>query len=83
LNSKGAFEMNPIIKFLASTSGRIVRVIAGIALVLWGLMGLGGTVGIIVAVVGAVPLLAGLFDFCVFAPLFGAPLNGKKIRAQN
>lgn len=75
--------MNPIIKFLASTSGRIVRVIAGIALVLWGLMGLGGTVGIIVAVVGAVPLLAGLFDFCVFAPLFGAPLNGKKIRAQN
>jgi hypothetical protein len=75
--------MNPIIKFLASTSGRIVRVFAGIALVLWGLMGLGGTVGIIVAVVGAVPLLAGLFDFCVFAPLFGAPLNGKKIRAQN
>lgn len=75
--------MNPIIKFLASTYGRIVRVIAGIALVLWGLMGLGGTVGIIVAVVGAVPLLAGLFDFCVFAPLFGAPLNGKKIRAQN
>ena len=75
--------MNPIIKFLASSSGRIVRVIAGIALVLWGLMGLGGTVGIIVAVVGAVPLLAGLFDFCVFAPLFGAPLNGKKIRAQD
>jgi hypothetical protein len=28
-----------------------------------------------------VPLLAGLFDFCVFAPLFGAPLSGPKIRA--
>lgn len=75
--------MNPIIKFLASTYGRIVRVIAGIALVVWGLMGLGGTVGIIVAVVGAVPLLAGIFDFCVFAPLFGAPLSGTKIRAQD
>ncbi|MGW8227170.1 MAG: YgaP family membrane protein [Anaerolineales bacterium] len=74
--------MNPLIKFLASPAGRIVRVVAGIALILWGILGLSGTVGIIVAVVGAVPLLAGLFDFCVFAPLFGAPLSGPKIRAQ-
>lgn len=73
--------MNPLISFLASTTGRIVRVVAGIALMAWGLMGLSGTVGIIVAVVGAVPLLAGLFDFCVFAPLFGAPFSGPKIRA--
>lgn len=74
--------MNPVIKFLASTSGRIVRVVAGIALVIWGLIGLGGAAGYIVALVGAVPLLAGLFDFCVFAPLFGAPFSGPKIRAQ-
>jgi hypothetical protein len=25
--------------------------------------------------------VAGLFDFCVFAPLFGAPMSGPKIRA--
>lgn len=74
--------MNPVIKFLASTTGRIVRFVAGLALVIWGIMGLAGTIGIIVAVVGAVPLLAGLFDFCVFAPLFGAPLSGQKIRAE-
>jgi hypothetical protein len=37
-----------------------VRVVAGIALIAWGILGLGGTVGIIVAVVGAVPLLAWL-----------------------
>jgi hypothetical protein len=73
--------MNPIIKFLASTTGRIVRIIAGIALVVWGIVGLSGTAGIVVAVIGAVPLLAGLFDFCVFAPLFGNPLSGSKIRA--
>ena len=73
--------MNPFVKFMASTTGRIVRVVAGIALIAWGLMGLGGPTGVIVAVVGAVPLLAGLFDFCVFAPLFGAPLGGPKIRA--
>jgi hypothetical protein len=73
--------MNPFIRFMASTTGRIVRIVAGIALIAWGLLGLGGTTGIIVAVVGAVPLLAGVFDFCVFAPLFGNPLSGPKIRA--
>jgi hypothetical protein len=74
--------MNPFVKFMASGTGRIVRVVAGLALILWGILGLGGTTGIIVAVVGAVPFLAGVFDFCVFAPLFGNPLSGKKIRAE-
>ena len=73
--------MNPFIAYMASASGRIVRIVAGIALIAWGLLGLGGTAGIIVAVVGALPLVAGLFDFCIFAPLFGAPLSGPKIRA--
>jgi len=66
---------------MASNTGRIVRVVAGIALVVWGWFGLAGTTGMIVAVVGLVPLVAGLFDFCVFAPLFGVPLSGPKIRA--
>jgi hypothetical protein len=73
--------MNPFVKFMASTTGRIVRIVAGLALIAWGLMGLGGATGVIVAVIGAVPLLAGVFDFCVFAPLFGNPLSGPKIRA--
>lgn len=73
--------MNPFVKFMASTTGRIVRIVAGAALIAWGLLSLGGTTGIIVAVIGAVPLLAGVFDFCIFAPLFGAPLSGPKIRA--
>jgi hypothetical protein len=73
--------MNPFVKFLASTTGRIIRVVAGIVLVLWGFTGLTGMTGIVVAVIGLVPLLAGLFDFCVFAPLFRAPLSGPKIRA--
>ena len=73
--------MNPFVSFMASTTGRIVRIMAGIGLIAWGLLGLNGTTGIVLAVVGAVPLLAGLFDFCIFAPLFGAPLSGPKIRA--
>jgi len=66
---------------MASATGRIVRIVAGIALIAWGLLGLTGTTGIVVVVIGVLPLLAGLFDFCVFAPLFGCPLSGPKIRA--
>lgn len=73
--------MNPFCTFMASTAGRIIRIVVGVALIAWGLLLQGGTAGIIVAVVGAVPLLAGVLDFCVFAPLFGCPVGGAKIRA--
>lgn len=73
--------MNPFVKFMASPAGRIVRIVAGIVLIAWGLLSLGGTTGIIVAVVGAVPLFAGLIDVCLFALLFGNPISGPKIRA--
>jgi hypothetical protein len=74
-------KMNPFTRFMSSAAGRAVRVLAGIALIAWGLAGLGGTAGIIVAVIGLLPLLAGLLDFCALAPLFGGPMSGSKIRA--
>ena len=73
--------MNPVIRFLASGNGRIVRVVAGLALIALGLFVSSGTAGAVLIVVGLVPLVAGVFDFCVFAPLFGAPLSGPQIRA--
>jgi Inner membrane protein YgaP-like, transmembrane domain len=74
--------MNPFIKFMASPAGRITRIIAGIVLIALGLLVVHGVGGIILAIVGLVPFVAGLFDFCVFAPLFGAPLGGKQIRSS-
>jgi len=73
--------MNPFISFMASTTGRILRAVAGVILLYVGLQTMSGVGGIIVAVIGVVMLAAGLFDFCLFAPLFGNPLSGKKIRA--
>lgn len=69
-----------IIQFLASTTGRWARIIAGIVLIGIGLLLIQNTGGLILAVVGLVPLLAGVLDFCVFAPLFGAPFSGRAIR---
>jgi hypothetical protein len=72
--------------FMASATGRWLRVLAGLALIIGGLV-LATTssnivLGIILAVVGLVPLIAGTVDVSVFAPLFGAPLSGPKIRAK-
>ena len=75
--------MNPFVKFMVTNTGRISRIIAGIALIALGALVIHGVGGIVLMVVGLLPLVAGLFDFCAFAPLFGAPLGGKQIRASN
>ncbi len=69
-------------KFMSSGMGRGVRIIAGLILIAVGLLSVGGTGGIILVAVGAVPLLAGVLDVCLFAPMFGGPLKGADARAQ-
>ncbi len=80
-HSKGDKKVNPFVFFLASNTGRIARIMGGLALVVLGRFGLSGMTALVVMLLGVVPLLAGTFDFCVFAPLFSAPLSGPKIRA--
>lgn len=65
------------VKFMASTAGRITRLVAGVALIIWGV----SASLVVLWLVGAVVAAAGLFDFCIFAPLFKMPFSGKKIRA--
>jgi hypothetical protein len=73
--------MNSVFKFLASGTGRIVRIVVGAVLVILGFFINPTWLGIILVVIGLVPLLAGIFDVCVFAPLFKLPFSAKKIRA--
>lgn len=75
-------EMNGLFKFLANSNGRLTREIAGVVLILLGVFVIHGTAGWIVAIIGLVPLLAGLFDYCVFAPLFGLPFSGPELRKR-
>lgn len=69
------------VAFMASTAGRAIRVLLGIALLVVAYL-IGGTWGIVVAVVGLVPIAAGLFNFCLVAPLFGAPMGGGRAIRQ-
>ena len=72
--------MNAFFSFIASPAGRVIRIVAGLALILIGLLAVGGIWGWILAIVGLVPLFAGIFDRCVFAPLFGLPFVGPRLR---
>lgn len=69
-------------KFMSSGLGRRLRIVVGLALIVIGLFSVGGAGGILLAVVGTLPLLAGLMDVCLFAPLFGAPLKGAEVRVK-
>jgi hypothetical protein len=72
--------MEELFRFLARPMGRMVRIVAGLALIAIGLLWVHGVAGWILAVVGVVPLLAGSLDYCVFAPLFGLPFSGSQLR---
>jgi hypothetical protein len=67
---------------MSSSLGGGLRIVAGLALIAIGLFRVGGTGGIVLAMVGAVPLLVGVLDVCLFAPLFGGPLKGADARAK-
>ena len=69
-----------VLRFLGSTVGRMARVVVGLALI-----GVGLAIGdgwIALAVVGVLPLAAGVLDFCLLGPLFQLPLGAKAFRAR-
>jgi DUF2892 family protein len=54
---------------------RAVRVVAGIGMIGYGLLGMpGGTAGYLVAGTGAVALLSGFFGFCPMCAMVGRRL---------
>ncbi|GAA2751756.1 DUF2892 domain-containing protein [Amnibacterium kyonggiense] len=69
-----------IIRFLGSTRGRAVRVVAGAGLLIAGAV-LGGPWWIL-AGVGAVVAGASALDVCLLAPLVGKPIPGPRFRAS-
>lgn len=66
------------IALMGSQRGRVVRAAAGVVLIVAGVLAGGGWWA--VAVVGLLPLAAGVFDFCLLGPLMRMPLAGAKMR---
>ena len=74
-----AFEETGFAQFMASRTGRLLRVGVGAAMIGGGLA-MGDTGGAVLAVAGVLPLSAGALDLCYLSPLFGGPLRGEAIR---
>ena len=72
---------NGFARFMATGVGRGSRIVAGLALIAWGWSMRDQTAGIVLMLVGLVPLGAGVFNVCLIAPLIGAPFSGAKARA--
>jgi len=70
--------MGSFVSFMQSLVGRLLRIVAGIALIAIGLLVIHNVWGIVVAFIGAVPLVAGIAGICLFAPLFGYTLTGQR-----
>ncbi len=68
-----------VLNFLSSTAGRWVRGLVGVALIALAVV-LGGW-WLLLAALGAVFVLVGLFDVCLIAPLAGRPFRGTAFRA--
>ena len=77
-----AVQTSRFVRFMVSPTGRWLRIVIGVALVAWGwsMHSVGGTA---LALVGLVPIAAGVFDFCLIAMILRTPFWGRDIRAGN
>ncbi len=62
--------MKSLIDFMQGPLGRVVRVILGLVLIYAGLGVLGGTVGTVVAIVGILPIVMGVWGPCLLGFVF-------------
>lgn len=74
--------MNAFVGFMQSWVGRLLRIVAGLALIAVGLFVMQGVWGYVVAAVGLIPLFAGIVGVCLIAPLFGFTLAGEPRKAH-
>jgi len=69
-------------KWMATPFGRILRIVLGAVVVWIGLGPVGGTAGWIIAAVGVLPMLAGLYNVCLIAPLLRVPFRGRDLEGR-
>jgi len=70
-------------QFMATNIGRLLRILAGMILVLVGLYVFTGIFAIFCAILGLLLIAAGLFNFSFIAPLLGAPFWGKDLNKKD
>ena len=62
--------MKGLIDFMQGAFGRVLRVVLGLVLIYAGLALVGGTAGIVIAVIGLVPIAMGVWGPCLLGFVF-------------
>lgn len=66
-------------RVMATNVGRMIRILAGMILILAGLVALVGIWRFVLVGAGLLLMAAGIFNFCLVAPLIGAPFFGRDL----
>jgi hypothetical protein len=74
-----SFGESAFARLVNSPAGRIARIVIGLGLIAWGYTHRAESSGIILMVVGLVPLAAGAFNLCLISALLGGPLSAARI----
>jgi hypothetical protein len=67
-------------KFMATGLGRALRMVAGLVLIVCGMLFAHGVTEVVLGIVGIAAFAAGLFNVCLIAPLIGAPFRGADLK---
>ncbi len=70
------------VHFMRSIAGRLLRIIAGAIIIYLALTRVDAPWSYVVAVIGVVPILAGLMNFCLLGPVFSVDLWGRPKAAR-
>ncbi|WP_432264670.1 YgaP family membrane protein [Autumnicola psychrophila] len=73
--------MKNFVRSMVNKGGRTLRIIVGLVLIAVGAF-FSADIKWTLILIGIIPLAAGLFDFCLLAPLMGYNLNGRKTRSK-
>jgi hypothetical protein len=65
------------VDWLLTTQGRLARIAAGTLLILIGLGVVGGFLGVILLLIGAVPIASAAYGTLLIGPLFGRDIRGR------
>lgn len=86
INAKKSETLMSFARFLHSATGRILKLMLGIGLIVWGvvmLMSGGPMWSILLVVAGAAFALFGTVNVCPVAPMFGGTFSGRKMQRDH
>jgi len=70
------------VDWLLTTQGRLARIAAGTLLILFGLGVIGGFIGVLLLILGAIPIASAAFGALLIGPLFGRDTMGRRPEDQ-